>query len=87
MKSVAWMDNIACKGLDPDVFFPSSPGLAGRAQADEAARVCKTCPVQRECGQHRRVVGATAGVWGGRSTVMRNASASEGGPQRRAAKP
>ena len=81
MKSVEWMDHIACKDLDADLFFPDKPGVVGRAQAREAARICKTCPVQLECAEHRVVTGAAAGVWGGRSTVMRNASASSGGPR------
>lgn len=76
------MDHAACKDHpQPDAFFPSSPGVHGRRQAEEAALVCRRCPVQRECGEHQKSTGATAGVWGGRSTVMKNAGASSGGPQ------
>lgn len=53
-----WMDQAACKDVDPAVFF--------RPQKQAAAkRICGDCPVTKECdafageGAH--------GVWGGTS--------------------
>jgi WhiB family redox-sensing transcriptional regulator len=52
-----WADRAACKGLT-ELFFPEHG-----EPADEARKVCQTCPVQAECleagmwEQH--------GVWGG----------------------
>lgn len=80
MTNLDWMDNIACKGMDADLFFPSSAGVPGQQQAAEAARVCRTCPVQIECQQHRVATGATTGVWGGTAVRQKNAGPSSGGP-------
>lgn len=53
-----WHKDAACRGLDPDLFFPERGTTAGPAKA-----VCKTCPVKAECyeaGKHEHY-----GVWGG----------------------
>lgn len=65
MSNLDWMGSAACIDEEPELFFPSSVGVAGQRQAQRAARVCAGCPVQRECGEHRGTTGATAGVWGG----------------------
>lgn len=53
-----WHKDAACRGLDPNLFFPERGTTAGPAKA-----VCKTCPVKAECleagwDEH-------FGVWGG----------------------
>lgn len=58
--SDAWMDDAACKGLNPNLFFPERG-----ASAAEAKRVCASCPVAADClaFAYRERIGH--GVWGG----------------------
>ncbi len=60
-----WRDQAACKGADPDVFFPS----AGESRATVAAarKLCDRCPVQLQCREYvlttpRREDGIWAGL-------------------------
>lgn len=39
-----WRDSAACKGVDPDMFFPER-GESG----EEAKAVCRRCPVAGDC--------------------------------------
>jgi len=59
-----WMDRIACKDQDPELFFPTATGKGATREAGAAALICAACPVQRECGEHRKRTGAASGVWG-----------------------
>lgn len=59
-----WRDRAACRGLDPNMFFPER----GDYVAVEAAKaVCSSCPVAAECLQFAIEVGETEGIWGGKS--------------------
>ena len=50
----------ACRGADPDLFFPE-PG-----QDDTGARaICARCPICRECYGLARSTGQQFGIWGG----------------------
>lgn len=40
----AWINNAACRGLDPDLFFPDR----GKP-TDEIRATCAACAVQTEC--------------------------------------
>lgn len=62
-----WMCGAACRGVNPELFFPSSTGNGARQQVAEAARVCADCPVARECAEYADSQGIPHGVWGGRS--------------------
>lgn len=56
-----WRDQAACRGEDPDLFFPY-PGETIRIE--NAKAICRSCPVWMECLQwatEQRV----EGVWGG----------------------
>jgi hypothetical protein len=80
--SLDWMADAACRDHpNPDDFFPSSAGPAAQLQAAKAARVCASCPVQRQCGEHRSNTGATSGVWGGSYHNTKTLGASSGGQQ------
>lgn len=60
-----WQDNAACRGMNPDLFYPAL-GNGGH----EAKQVCARCPVARQCddaGAHEEF-----GVWGGRSAMERH---------------
>ncbi|MFF2773824.1 WhiB family transcriptional regulator [Streptomyces sp. NPDC058052] len=62
----SWRAAAACQEADPDLFFPVGTGSPALAQAEEAKKVCRRCPVREEClrcamaGSH-----PPAGVWGG----------------------
>jgi len=60
----SWMQLAACRGLDPDLFFP------GRGEPSDAAKlVCATCPVLAECREYG--MDEHFGVWGGLGERMR----------------
>jgi WhiB family redox-sensing transcriptional regulator len=55
-----WQTEAACRGLDPDLFFP-----VWGASATEAKAVCATCPVAAECLEFALANGEHFGIWGG----------------------
>lgn len=55
-----WVDDAACRGLDPTIFYPASEDDAGPAKA-----VCAQCPVAESCLEHAIVHRERNGVWGG----------------------
>lgn len=56
---MTWRKNAACKGVDPDLFFPGdkNPGL-------EAKAVCNTCKAKQPCLAFA-LKNEEPGVWGG----------------------
>ncbi len=57
-----WKEDAACRGTDPDVFFPS------RGEDLVVARaVCAGCPVRGECLDFALAHNEKFGVWGGLS--------------------
>lgn len=64
----AWFKRAACKGMDPDLFFPERGDLdAVRA----AKQVCAGCPVTDECLTYALVTVQRWGIWGGMSEKQR----------------
>lgn len=61
-----WREQAACRGMDPDVFFPARGKPRG-----EAMRVCAGCKVQKECLEYALDNGMTLGIWGGVSERAR----------------
>ncbi|MGH9303261.1 MAG: WhiB family transcriptional regulator [Acidimicrobiales bacterium] len=57
-----WRQRAACRGLDPDIFYPVSDDDAGQAKA-----VCDECPVREACLEHALAVREREGIWGGRT--------------------
>ncbi len=55
-----WNDQAACRGLDPEIFYPVSEEEAERAKA-----VCGQCAVQQSCLEHALGSRERDGVWGG----------------------
>ena len=68
-----WRDEAACRDADPDLFFPIGPTGPALRQADEAKRICRTCPVQARCLAWALDHGVTDGVWGGTTEDERRA--------------
>lgn len=58
--NVIWRDLGACRGLDPEVFFPESD-----EEADVAKNICATCDVRVACLEHALSSREKVGVWGG----------------------
>ncbi|HJR24233.1 MAG TPA: WhiB family transcriptional regulator [Acidimicrobiales bacterium] len=57
---LAWRRNAACRGLDPEIFFPALDDDVVDAKA-----VCGACLVQETCLEFALTVREKEGVWGG----------------------
>jgi len=57
---VIWRELGACRGLDPEVFFPETD-----EEADIAKNICATCDVRVACLEHALSSREKVGVWGG----------------------
>jgi WhiB family redox-sensing transcriptional regulator len=55
-----WQLHAACRGLDPERFFPERGDSLAPARS-----VCATCPVRVPCGEYG--AGEKVGIWGGLS--------------------
>ncbi|MGD0219508.1 MAG: WhiB family transcriptional regulator [Acidimicrobiales bacterium] len=55
-----WRQRSACRGLDPEVFYPLT-----EEEAEEAKAVCALCSVREMCLEHAIVARERDGVWGG----------------------
>ena len=58
----AWRDHAACRGVDPDLFYPPAGALGADAKA-----VCRGCDVREECLTYALDNGEKQGIWGGLS--------------------
>ncbi|MCU1494038.1 MAG: putative WhiB family transcriptional regulator [Acidimicrobiaceae bacterium] len=58
--NATWRKRAACRGLDPDIFYPASD-----EEAEEAKAICVACPVQQVCLEHALAHRERDGVWGG----------------------
>ncbi|MGV9348636.1 WhiB family transcriptional regulator [Streptomyces spiralis] len=59
-----WRDHAACRGQDPDLFFPIGTTGPALAQIEQAKAVCRRCPVQDRCLEWALNTDQTIGVWG-----------------------
>jgi WhiB family transcriptional regulator, redox-sensing transcriptional regulator len=68
-----WLDYAACRGSDPELFFPASDisARAGRTQVEAAKQVCRRCLVKGACLSWAFENGQEAGIWGGLSEEER----------------
>jgi WhiB family redox-sensing transcriptional regulator len=57
-----WMANAACRGTDPDLFFPVQ---AKGPSVDAPKAVCADCEVRVDCLLHALNEGEEWGIWGG----------------------
>ena len=58
--SLTWRNRAACRGVDPDVYYPVSEEDAGVAKA-----ICAECPVRETCLEYALANRERDGVWGG----------------------
>lgn len=60
MKTLVWRQRAACRGVDPDIFYPVS-----EEEADEAKAICAVCAVRESCLEYALTNREREGVWGG----------------------
>ena len=58
----SWRQRAACRGVDPDIFYPVSDDYA-----EEAKAVCGSCSVRQACLEYSLAAREREGVWGGRT--------------------
>ena len=64
---VAPWDHFAlCAQVDPNLFYPEKGGSLSQAK-----RVCKECPVRRECLEYALEADEEYGIWGGKTRPER----------------
>ncbi|HUD81709.1 MAG TPA: WhiB family transcriptional regulator [Patescibacteria group bacterium] len=59
---ISWKRRGACRGIDPDLFYPVK-----ESDADDARQVCSGCPVREQCLEYALAANEKYGVWGGTS--------------------
>jgi WhiB family redox-sensing transcriptional regulator len=57
---LAWRRHAACRGLDPEIFYPETED-----DVDDAKSVCGGCGVQETCLEFALQGREKEGVWGG----------------------
>jgi WhiB family redox-sensing transcriptional regulator len=57
---MSWQDRAACRGMDPDIFYP-----ARNEPTKYARRVCQGCDVRDECLEAALAEPERFGIWGG----------------------
>ena len=60
MSELSWRNRGACRGLDPEIFYPQSD-----EEVTEAKDVCAQCHVRVACLEHAIGHREKEGVWGG----------------------
>jgi WhiB family redox-sensing transcriptional regulator len=69
----SWMEDAACRNLDPDLFFIESSSAEQLRKEAEAKAACRTCPVAAECLAFSIRHDERYGVWGGMNAADRRA--------------
>lgn len=83
MRNFDWMNSALCAQAGGDAWFPEGSGQ----NTFKAQRICDTCPVRTECGEHAQHLegdlshGYRHGAWGGMTPMQR---AAVGGADRHA---
>jgi WhiB family redox-sensing transcriptional regulator len=58
--SVTWRDLARCRGVDPEIFYPSAD-----SDGREAKAICALCPVREPCLEYALAAREKDGIWGG----------------------
>lgn len=67
-----WRDEAACRGMDPNLFYPDRGESVTRA-----LETCGSCPVREPCAEAGRF--ETMGVWGGTTGRQRKSARARAG--------
>lgn len=70
----SWHILAACRGMDPDLFFPERG-----ASTREAKAICTACPVRVDCLAQAFTTGERHGIWGGLSERQRRTTRRDTG--------
>lgn len=63
---MSWHEHARCRGVGPEIFFPT------RGEDLAAAKLyCAACPVRRDCLEQALIDGEKYGVWGGQGERAR----------------
>lgn len=65
--SDGWKQQAACRGEDPEIFFPLPGDSATR---ERALAICGTCPVTAQCAELAERHGTSSGIYAGRDYSM-----------------
>lgn len=60
--TASWRRRAACRGIDAEVFYPSTDD---ETDAAPAKAICEQCPVREPCLEHALASREREGVWGG----------------------
>lgn len=66
LPDLSWQEWARCREADPELFFP-----ADGQPAEPARRICRRCPVIRDCLDEAMRHEERHGVWGGTSPNQR----------------
>jgi|HubBroStandDraft_3_1064219.scaffolds.fasta_scaffold366608_2 WhiB family redox-sensing transcriptional regulator len=69
----------ACRGEDPELFFPISSAALALAQVSSAKAVCARCPVRVNCLTYALII-RPEGIWGGTTSEERRPVDGTGPP-------
>lgn len=75
--SYSWMEEAACLGCGPQIFFPvddeTGRSAAHASECEEAFAICKQCPVEEDCLNYalENPTFCRWGIWGGKSANQR----------------
>lgn len=61
----AWTEQAACVGADQEMFFPDKVGLSAVREKNKAAKICRGCPVRKQCLAAALANCEMHGVWAG----------------------
>ena len=59
-QNLAWRAKAACRGVEPEVFYPVTD-----EEADDAKAICGGCAVRQQCLEWALSTRERDGVWGG----------------------
>ena len=68
-----WRELAACRGADPELFFPLTESGPSLGQIRQAKQICRVCPVQRACLTWALQHAMGEGIWGGSTETERRA--------------
>jgi WhiB family redox-sensing transcriptional regulator len=67
-----WQYHAACRGADPELFFPDFETRPTKIQVKTAKLICRGCPVQVTCLNWALDSGQESGIWGGLTEAERH---------------
>jgi WhiB family transcriptional regulator, redox-sensing transcriptional regulator len=67
-----WEEYAACRGTDPELFFPVSTTGPSAVQIRQAKEICARCPVRQPCLAYALATGQQFGIWGGLDETERH---------------